>query len=524
GDEGGRLRSFQAALEIGTVHSDIALFYCKKCNAETPFGVCDRCDQKAERRYECRSCGQLPTPTCPKHGELPLFVSRSIDISRVFRNAVKKIDLQNVPDLVKGVRGTSNKEHLAEHLSKGILRAKHRLRVNKEGTIRYDCSELPITHFKPCEVRTSIEKLKQLGYIRDIRGNDLESPEQILELCPQDIIIPCCPDSPDEPCDEILYRTTKFIDELLVKLYGMQPYYNLSSKDDLVGQLVVGLAPHTSAGSLGRVIGFSETQGFFAHPLFHAAMRRDCDGDEACIFLLLDAFLNFSRKYLPESRGSTMDAPLVLTSTLIPAEVDDMAFDIDRCFSYPLALYAAALEYKMPWEVKLNTIKDELEKPTQYEGTGFTHDTTNFNAGVLCSAYKTLPSMQEKLLSQMDIAKKIRAVDEVDVAQLVIEKHFIRDIKGNLRKFSQQEFRCVTCNTKFRRPPLRGTCTACGGNIIFTISEGSIIKYLEPSQSLASHYNLTSYLKQTLEIVRRHIEGVFGREKEKQAGLGAWFG
>ncbi|MBI4738803.1 hypothetical protein HY772_04540, partial [Candidatus Woesearchaeota archaeon] len=47
GDEGGRLRSFQAALEIGTVHSDIALFYCKKCNAETPFGVCDRCDQKA---------------------------------------------------------------------------------------------------------------------------------------------------------------------------------------------------------------------------------------------------------------------------------------------------------------------------------------------------------------------------------------------------------------------------------------------------------------------------------------------
>ena len=131
--------------------------------------------------------------------------------------------------------------------------------------------------------------------------------------------------------------------------------------------------------------------------------------------------------------------------------------------------------------------------------------------------------MVEKIKGQLDLAKKIRAVNESDVARLIIEKHFIRDIKGNLRKFSTQQFRCVECNEKFRRPPLIGACTKCSGNIIFTVSEGSIIKYLEPSLSLAQKYDLPQYLKQTLEITKRRIESVFGKEPDKQEGLGKWF-
>ena len=107
---------------------------------------------------------------------------------------------------------------------------------------------------------------------------------------------------------------------------------------------------------------------------------------------------------------------------------------------------------------------------------------------------------------------------------MVIEKHFLKDIRGNLRKFSNQEFRCVSCNEKFRRPPLVGRCTKCKGRIIFTVSKGTIIKYLEPSLSIADKYNLPAYLKQTLELTKRRIEGVFGKEKEKQEGLGRWFG
>ena len=300
----------------------------------------------------------------------------------------------------------------------------------------------------------------------------------------------------------------------------MKSFYNAKSPEDLVGELVIGLAPHTSAGMVGRIIGWSKTQGLLAHPLYHNAMRRDCDGDESCVFLVMDTFLNFSRKFLPSSRGGTMDAPLVLTTLLNPAEVDDMAFNVDVVDHYPLEFYEAAEQYKYPWDVKIKRTEDVLFTPEQFEGMRFTHDTKDINEGVLCSAYKLLPSMAEKIHGQMDLAKKIRAVDQADVARLVIDKHFIRDTKGNLRKFSLQQFRCVHCNTKYRRPPLIGKCTNCGGKIIFTISEGSIIKYLQMSIDLAENYDVSPYLKESLYLTRKRILDVFGKDKEKQTGLG----
>jgi hypothetical protein len=30
-------------------------------------------------------------------------------------------------------------------------------------------------------------------------------------------------------------------------------------------------------------------------------------------------------------------------------------------------------------------------------------------------------------------------------------------------------------------------------------------------------------MKQNLELIKRHIESIFGREKEKQEALGKWF-
>ncbi|MEK6921056.1 MAG: LAGLIDADG family homing endonuclease, partial [Nanoarchaeota archaeon] len=157
-----------------------------------------------------------------------------------------------------------------------IIRAKHDVYVNKDGTIRYDMSELPITHFKPVEVGTTVERLKELGYQKDVYGNELTDPEQVLEIFPQDIILPAATDALDEPCDNVLFRTTLFIDEILERIYKLPPYYNLKKKSELVGHLTICLAPHISAGMVGRIIGFSKTQGFFTHPLFHAALRRDC--------------------------------------------------------------------------------------------------------------------------------------------------------------------------------------------------------------------------------------------------------
>jgi DNA polymerase II large subunit len=128
--------------------------------------------------------------------------------------------------------------------------------------------------------------------------------------------------------------------------------------------------------------------------------------------------------------------------------------------------------------------------------------------------------MAEKVKAQMDLVDKLRAVNSSDVARLIIDRHFMRDLRGNLRKFFEQEFRCVACNSKFRRPPLIGKCDKCGGKIIFTISYGSIVKYMEQALYLAEKYKVPSYIHQNLILTKKYIDSVFGRETEKQVGLG----
>ena len=74
-----------------------------------------------------------------------------------------------------------------------------------------------------------------------------------------------------------------------------------------------------------------------------------------------------------------------------------------------------------------------------------------------------------------------------------------------------------------RRPPLSGVCSSCKGKIIFTVNEGGIKKYLEPALDLANKYKLSVYMIQNLELIKRHIESIFGKEKEKQEALAKWF-
>ena len=71
-------------------------------------------------------------------------------------------------------------------------------------------------------------------------------------------------------------KVTQFIDDLLVKFYELPAFYKVTTRDDLIGHLVIGLAPHTSAGVLARLIGFTKANVGYAHPFFHAAKRRNC--------------------------------------------------------------------------------------------------------------------------------------------------------------------------------------------------------------------------------------------------------
>jgi DNA polymerase II large subunit len=344
-----------------------------------------------------------------------------------------------------------------------------------------------------------------------------------LEIFPHDVVLPACPETLDERADDVFVKVAQFVDEELEKIYGIDRAFNLNAREDLVGALLGCMAPHNCAAVVGRVIGFSKTQGGLASPYMHAAMRRDCDGDEMAVMLLMDMLLNFSKKFLPAHRGGTQDAPLVLNARMTAGEVDDMIFDVDTSREIPLALFRAAEEGKSPYDVKMEQVRGKLGSDDAFVNLWFSYDTDDINLGPVCSSYKSLPTMQEKVDAQMELCKKIRAVDTSDVARLIIERHFIRDTKGNLRKFSMQGFRCVTCNAKYRRPPLVGKCTKCGGKIIFTISEGSIIKYMEKSLNLAREYNVSPYLLESLELVEMYIHSVFGKEKEKQETIGKWF-
>jgi DNA polymerase II large subunit len=524
GSEGGRLRSLQASCEAGKVRSTFPLFYCEKCNKETIYKKCEACGNKCNEMYYSPYSKEKTFEK--KEGYLPYY-NKDLDINYYFEKAVSHLGLQknDLPLLIKGIRGTSSEGHIMENLAKGILRARYGLQVNKDGTIRFDATELPVVSFKPKEISASVEKLISLGYTHDIFGEKLVNDEQILELMPHDIILPCCPESSDEKSDEVFLKIGCFIDELLEKFYKLKPIHNFRKREDLVGQIGVCMAPHNCAGVICRFIGFSKTQGLFASPYMHAAIRRDCDGDEAAIMLLSDVLLNFSKKFLPSHRGGTQDAPLVLNSRIDAGEVDDQILDFELSSGYPLELYELAEKKRHSSEVKsIETIRGILKKGKDpFVNLGFTHDTNNFNDGVLCSSYKLFATMQEKVEHQMALVEKLRCVDEADTARIMIDRHFMRDIRGNLRKFSMQGFRCVDCNEIMRRPPLSGVCPKCGGKIIFTIHEGGIKKYLEIATELAKKYNLSIYMKQNLELVKRYIESIFGKETEKQESIDKWF-
>lgn len=526
GKEGGRLRSIQSTLDEKKINSAFPIYYCENCKKETIYSLCENCNNLTKEMFFCLECKQKSLNLCNEHNQGVKYSIQNLDINYYFEKALKKIKLtkEESPLLIKGIRGTSSSNHSIEHLSKGILRALFNLQVNKDGTIRYDATELPITHFKPKEIFVSVEKLREIGYINDIYGKELSNSEQILELKPHDIILPSSIKSPNERADEVFIKIASFVDMLLERFYELPPIYNLKKREDLVGHLGVCMAPHNCAGVICRIIGFSNTQGLLASPYMHAAIRRDCDGDEAAIMLLSDVLLNFSMEFLPSHRGGTQDAPLVLNAKIDAGEVDDQILDFELVSEYPLELYKLAEQRKHSSEIKIYNVKARLkEEKDPFVNIGFTHNTFDLNEGVLCSSYKLLATMQDKVKHQMELVEKIRAADTSDTAKLIIERHFIRDMRGNLRKFSMQQFRCVDCNEIIRRPPLSGVCPKCKGKIIFTIHEGGIKKYLDPAMDLVNKYNLDEYIKQSLELTKRYIDSVFGKELEKQEALKRWF-
>jgi DNA polymerase II large subunit len=705
GDSGGSRRSFQSASahtaeadanftdfdfqkEDGIIEIEVGRRRCSKCGEIGFHNRCEKCGGHTTSVTTCTKCGrETPEPRCPSC-DAPAVCSQrvTLNVKAEYAKAMERLGMKtDSVALVKGVKGVISREKTVEAMEKGILRAVQNIFVFKDGTTRFDMIDLPLTHIRPDEVRVSVEKLRSLGYTHDTHGYDLQNPGQVVELHAQDILV-------SDSCAEYLVSVTKFIDELLVKCYGLEPFYNITRPEELVGHLVIGLAPHTSAGVLARIIGFTRANVGYAHPFFHAAKRRNCfygdtvievydgkqwekhpirkfvlenfdlsrpgidrlgtyysdparpfftravdpnggihirkitsvsshrapaalirfttargrelvvtpdhamlvwetnylrklkavelkagdavpvfegscviadriavaepvpapeervycltvdtdhtmtandiftgqcDGDEDCIMLLMDGLINFSRSFLPQNRGGSMDAPLVLTSRIDPAEIDKESLNVDVCDHYPIDVYTSALAYADPKTIVklIDRVENRVGTPAQLEGFQFTHDTSDISAGPIESMYTQMKTMTDKLEAELVLAEKIRAVDADDVAERVLNTHFIRDLMGNLSAFSKQKHRCTKCNTSYRRIPLSGKCTKfrgrgiCNGNIIPTVHEGSVKKYLEMSREMCRKYKVSEYTKQRVEVLDLAITSTFGEEKQQQLGL-----
>ncbi|MFW9770600.1 MAG: DNA polymerase II large subunit [Candidatus Thorarchaeota archaeon] len=526
-DKVGNSRLVEKAMALKKIKIDVCRRLCPNCNSISIFNVCPNCHSHTDLKSICLKCKSLYSASdpqekrlCPKcNDELRSSSEALFDIKSYLDSVLNSLQIP-FPRKIKGIFGLTNTFKVPEPIEKGILRAKNDVLVYKTAEIRYDATDIPLTHFKAKEVGVSIEKLKSLGYNLDFKGDSLINEEQIIELKVQDVII-------SDDCAKYLIKVSTFLDDELEFFYKMDRFYNISEKKELIGHLIVGLAPHTSAGVIGRIVGFTPARAIYAHPYWHAAKRRNCDGDEDGIMLLVDPLLNFSRYYLPSKIGGRMDATLVIGTLLDPNEVDVEAHNIDTLYKYPLEFYEATEKYNSPSEIEnsMELVKSRLGSPEQYENIGFNIPTENINEGPTMTAYKTYESMDSKIDAQLYLAKIIKAVNAKKVAKKILMSHFNPDILGNLRKFSVQEFRCVKCNEKFRRPPLSnsGNCTKCGNRVILTVNRGGIEKYIPRANKLCKNFKLDKYTVQRMELIEDYVESLTNNPRIKQQKLSDFF-
>ncbi len=498
---------------------DMARYVCRKCKRKIDGPYCYDCQSRAAIDRHCVKCNtDTIEDVCNVCGSQTIGdEERKINIVGLVTNATKNVKVGTMPNVVKGVKGMMNKSKMVETLEKGVLRSIHGVYIFKDGTARFDATDVPITHFYPKEIGLSLERAKELGYTNDYLGNALTSDEQLVEMRHQDVIL-------NRRGGEYMLKVARFVDDELVKLYKLGTFYNSLTVSDLIGQLVVTLSPHTSCGVLGRIIGFTDANVGFAHPYTITARRRNCDGDEDTTMLLLDVLVNFSKSFLPNTIGGTMDAPIILTLHVLPDEIDDEVHSMEVVGSYPLDFYNKTLAYAMPSEVSIELVQNRLGGDREFEGLMITHgaSTRSVTRSPKKSMYTELKTMQEKVDAEFALMDRIYAIDKKDAAKKVILSHFIPDLIGNLNSFSKQTFRCSSCNTKYRRVPLSGKCRKDGGKLLLTISKGGIEKYLEMAINLSNKYDLEPYIKQRLVLVKNDILNTFEsgpEEKQKQFNL-----
>lgn len=469
--------------------------------------------------YKCKSCGKRTVETYyhfyddtsekltqERYDELSEQEKKSYHstkrINYDFLNSSKVLNiLKKERVLIDDVKGLVEPQTTyLEPIEKGIYRTKHNLTTFKDGTCRYDMTDMVCTHFYPYEIGLTIEKVKELGYVRNYKGEQISSIYDLITLHPQDLIV-------SEDCLEYLFNITKYLDDLLVNYYEKPSYYNLKDKSELIGHLVLGIAPHICTATVGRIIGSVKVRGLYAHPFYTSAKRRNCDGDEDSIFLLLDSFLNYSLKYIPKRRGRLMNIPHLINKVINPTEMDKEVYNMDNSsFSdYPYEkMNCSSLSVKETSE----SIQTYSKFKKQVVSEVFSHKCKDLSMGTLQNYYLDINTTEEKLEEVLKLTEQINCVPSITLIERLLSCHLLPDLIGNTRTYLNQKKKCKNCKRKYLRVTFSGNCVDCNKPLTTTVYFNMVIKYLEKIKEFKNKYQnqLPLYLLEKIELAIQDVE------------------
>lgn len=483
---------------------------CPSCGLNSPFNRCPFCDSDTRQIFYCSSCNketeEKKCPTCKK--ETSRYATILPKAKELIQAASINLGLQPYPPL-RGITRLLNRDREPEPLEKGILRQRHNLTVYKDGTVRFDAPNSPLTHFTPSQLHIPLYKLHELGYTTDVEGKPLESDDQVVELRHQDVILPTS-------AADHLKRLSNYIDDLLTRFHKTNAFYNVTAPDDLIGSLVVGISPRSSVGVVGRLIGFVDAQVCFAHPLWHSAKRRTCGGDVDSVTLLMDVFLNYAPDLCPDQVGGPLDTPAVIEPLVFPTDSTIGTPRIEMMSTYPLEFYIRTQESPSPKDIEplISTLQSESSEHKKFlSGYHYTHPTKILFV-TQRSVFASPGTMPDKINKQILVATKIQAADVNSLVSAVLENYIIRQLMDDLETYSSQPFRCKGCGERYRRPTLRGVCLTCGRELQPTMTLASLAKYAFLAEDLAKLYNISPITRTKITIALENLQLLSGSKKQ----------
>src|SRR5579884_2288551 len=473
---------------------------CSDCNRLSPYLTCPFCEGKSIEVYfctkckayqqdiECKTCGNTTEKT---HNEL-------IDWKAIMENAIQKLQVQPYAPL-RGVNRSKWNLQFTERLEKGILRQRNNLVVARDGTVKFTIINSPLVSFSPKQIATDVSTLRNLGYNKDMDGEPLEHDDQFILIKPQDVVIPFY-------LADQLRKVADYIDEMLVKVYGVSPYYNIKTLNDLIGKLIIGQSQRRTFGLLGRIIGFTEANVCFAHPVWHENKGSNCRGRSDYVMLLLDSLINFSNEYMeiasPDKIGTLQSLRIFVTPHSMRAlQIADL-------------IYSPNLNLKNE-----NTVKEDLESVRNNINSilnlvpPITTFSSTLTGGQNRSSTTTEMNDLDIINAQIKIARISSSMNLQQISYNLLTRRLIPLTSNIIKNYTNQRFRCKNCGRNYRRLTLGGLCLFCEKKLQPTYTVSYIEKYVETMNTLASNVTNPS-VQEIVKLIKDNFDLLFYGRKQ----------